>query len=173
MEKELNQKQLNKKGKVHRSFIELIIVGSITGVFAGLIVTVFNILVHHGEEISRDAYAYVRSNPAFIPLLLLALVAGAFLIGVAVNISSVVRGCGIPQAEGATRGDIRLKWWRDLTLMFAATLVSIFMGLSIGAEGPSVLIGASRASQIIDNIAAAKNTLFSKEELMDIDSIVS
>ena len=37
----------------------------------------------------------------------------------------------------------------------------------------SVLIGASRASQIIDNIAAAKNTLFSKEELMDIDSIVS
>lgn len=142
MEALSKEKKTNKKGKVHRSFIELIIVGAVTGVFAGLIVTVFNILVHHGEEISRDVYAYVRANPAFIPLLILALIAGAFLIGVAVNISSVIRGCGIPQAEGATRGDIRLKWWRDLTLMFATSLLSIFMGLSIGAEGPSVLIGA-------------------------------
>ena len=107
MEALSKEKKTNKKGKVHRSFIELIIVGAVTGVFAGLIVTVFNILVHHGEEISRDVYAYVRANPAFIPLLILALIAGAFLIGIAVNISSVIRGCGIPQAEGATRGDIR------------------------------------------------------------------
>ncbi len=131
-----------KKGKFYRNFIELITVGTVTGVFAGAIVTFFNILVHHGEYISRNAYGYVRENPAFIPLLLLTLIAGAFLLGVAVNVSSVIRGCGIPQAEGATRGIIRLKWWRDLTLMFAASLVSVFMGLSIGAEGPSVLIGA-------------------------------
>lgn len=142
MEALSKEKKPNKKGKVHRSFLELILVGSITGVFAGLVVTVFNILVHKGEEISRDAYAYVRANPAFIPLLILALVAGAFLISVAVNVSSVIRGCGIPQAEGGTRGDIRFKWWRDMSLMFASSLVSIFMGLSIGAEGPSVLIGA-------------------------------
>lgn len=136
------EKKPNKKGKYYRNFIELIAVGSITGIFAGSIVTFFNILVHEGEEISRNAYAYVRANPAFIPLLILALVAGAFLIGVAVNISSVIRGCGIPQAEGGTRGIIRFKWWRDMTLMFATSLLSIFMGLSIGAEGPSVLIGS-------------------------------
>ena len=135
-------KKPNKKSKFYHNFIELIAVGSITGIFAGAIVTFFNILVHEGEHISRNAYAYVRENPAFIPLLLLALFAGAFLIGVAVNISSVIRGCGIPQAEGGTRGIIRFKWWRDLTLMFATSLISIFMGLSIGAEGPSVLIGA-------------------------------
>ena len=132
----------NRTGKLHRNFIELIIVGSVTGIFAGIIVTFFNILAHEGEIISRNAYEYVRQNPVFIPLLIAALVAGAFLLGVAVNISSVIRGCGIPQAEGTTRGLIRFKWWRDLTLMFAASLLSIFMGLSIGAEGPSVLIGA-------------------------------
>ena len=142
MDKLKEKKQREVNGKLHRNFFELILVGSITGVFAGIVVTFFNILVHEGEHISRNAYAYVRANPAFIPLLILALIAGAFLLGVAVNISSVIRGCGIPQAEGGTRGIIRFKWWRDLTLMFAASLLSIFMGLSIGPEGPSVLIGA-------------------------------
>ncbi len=127
---------------MYRNFIELVLVGSVTGIFAGVVVTLFNILIGQGEHISQNAYAYVRENPAFIPLLVVGLLVGAFLLGVAVNISSVIRGCGIPQAQGATRGLVPLKWWRELTLMFAASLVSIFMGLSIGAEGPSVLIGA-------------------------------
>lgn len=131
-----------KRGNLYRNFIELIAVGSVTGCFAGAVVTVFNLLVHEGEEISRDVYAYVRANPVFLPLLFVALLMGAFLIGVAVNISSVVRGCGIPQAEGATRGIVPLKWWRDLIFMFTSCLLSVFMGLSIGPEGPSVLIGA-------------------------------
>lgn len=144
MQKQLDKKQKKpQSGKVlYRNFVELVLLGSITGCMAGLIVTVFNVLAHHAEEFARGSYAYVRSNPWFIFLLLLALVASAFLISVAVNISSVIRGCGIPQAEGATRGIVPLKWWRDGALMFAASLLSIFMGLSVGAEGPSVLIGA-------------------------------
>lgn len=92
------------KGHFYKNILELVAVGSITGIFAGLVVTVFNILVHEGEHISRNLYGYIRENPIFIPLLFLGLLAGAFLIGVAVNISSVIRGCGIPQTEGATRG---------------------------------------------------------------------
>ncbi len=134
--------QNKKRGNLYRNFIELVAVGSVTGCFAGAVVTTFNILAHEGEKISQNAYAYVRQNPAFLPLLFLALLLGAFLLSVAVNISSVLRGCGIPQAEGATRGIVPLKWWRDLTLMFTASLLSVFMGLSIGSEGPSVLIGA-------------------------------
>ena len=100
MQKTNERKEL-KKTNVYRIFIELVAVGSITGIVVGAIVTLFNILVHEGEHISRDVYAYVRANPAFIPLLLLGLIAGAFVIGVLVNISSVIRGCGVPQAEGA------------------------------------------------------------------------
>ena len=132
----------NAKTNVYRNTIQLIFVGALTGIFAGVVVTLYNILVKQGEAISQDVYAYVRANPAFIPLLFLGLALGAFFIGVAVNISSVIRGCGIPQAEGATHGIVSLKWWRDMTCMFAASLVSVFMGLSIGAEGPSALIGS-------------------------------
>lgn len=141
MRKEIAKIQDKKKGNLYRSFIELVTVGSVTGVFAGAIATLFNILAYEGEEISRNAYAYVRENPAFIPLLFLVLLLGGFMISVTTRISSVIKGCGIPQAEGGTRGIVRFKWYRDLTAMFAASLLSIFMGLSIGAEGPSVFIG--------------------------------
>ena len=68
-------------GKLYRSFIELMLTGCVTGVFAGVIVTLFNILAHEGESISRDVYAYLRANPLFIPLLLLGLFAVAVALG--------------------------------------------------------------------------------------------
>ena len=132
----------NSKTNMYKNAVQLIFVGALTGIFAGVVVTLYTMLVQKGEEISQNAYEYVRANPAFIPLLILALALGAFFIGVAVNISSVIRGCGIPQAEGATHGIVPLKWWRDMTCMVAASLLSVFMGLSLGSEGPSVLIGA-------------------------------
>lgn len=152
-----------KTGELYRNFIQLVLVGSITGILAGAIVTLFNILAHEGEHISQNAYAYVRANPAFIPLLLVGLLGGAFLIGVAVNVSSVIRGCAIPQTEGATRGIVPLKWWRDLTLMFACSLISIFMGLSIGAEGPSVLIGACTGDGV--SSALRRNPMIRKYQI--------
>ena len=132
-----------RKTNIYRIFIELVAVGSVTGIVVGIIATFFNILVHEGEMISHDSYAYIRQNPIFLFVLLLALLAGAFIIGVLANMSSIIRGCAVPQAEGATRGVVRIKWWRDLPAMFAASLISIFLGLSIGAEGPSILIGAA------------------------------
>ena len=152
-----------KTGELYRNFIQLVLVGSITGIFAGAIVTLFTILAHEGEHISQNAYAYVRANPAFIPLLLVGLLGGAFLIGVAVNVSSVIRGCAIPQTEGATRGIVPLKWWRDLTLMFACSLLSIFMGLSIGSEGPSVLIGACTGDGV--SSALRRNPMIRKYQI--------
>ncbi|MBQ9729839.1 MAG: chloride channel protein, partial [Clostridia bacterium] len=140
MEKQLKIKTLK---SLYKNALELILVGGLTGIFVGFTVTVFNLLAHEGEEISSGVYAYVRANPAFIPLLLLALTIGAFLIGTLLRVSEIICGCGIPHAEGATRGSIRFRWWRDATAMFAASLLGVFMGLSIGAEGPSIFIGAA------------------------------
>lgn len=143
MRKTIEKKQRKTKMNIHgKNALQLILVGSVTGVFAGAIVSLFNILSHIGEGFSRGAYAFVRANPAFIPLLILVLGLGALLLGATMQIAPVVRGCGIPQAEGGTRGFLRFRWFRDTTAMFASCLLSTFMGLSIGAEGPSVLIGA-------------------------------
>lgn len=130
-------------GSVYKNAVELVLVGGLTGLFVGIVVTLFTLLAHDGEVISRGVYAYVRENPAFIPLLFIVLTLGAFLLGVASKVTSAIRGVGIPQAEGAIRGVLKFRWWKDATAMFAASLLSVFMGLSIGSEGPSVFIGAS------------------------------
>ncbi|MBQ8322948.1 MAG: chloride channel protein [Clostridia bacterium] len=142
MRKTIQKKHEKKHASVYKNALQLIVVGSVTGIFAGAVVTFFNILAARAEEIAYDGYEFLRNNPAFIPLLFVVLALGAFLLGVAVQVSSVARGCGIPQAEGGTRGAVRFRWLRDATTMFAACILSTFMGLSIGAEGPSVLIGA-------------------------------
>ncbi len=151
------------KNSIYRNFLELVLVGSVTGIFSGVIVTFFNLLIHEGEELSKNAYAYVRNNPAFIPLLLATLVAGAFFIGVLTSLSRVVRGGGVPQAEGASRGIVPLKWWRDLLLMFATTLAGVFMGLSVGAEGPSVLIGACSGDGV--SLGLKRNQMIRKYQI--------
>ncbi len=140
--KEKTQGQKKPRTSFYSNILQLIFVGGITGVFAGAITTAFVLLAEKGEELSHGAYAFIRNNPAFIPLWLVVLCAGAFLIGVCMQISKLIGGCGIPQSEGATRGGIRFKWFRDMTANFAACLASIFMGLSIGSEGPSAFIGA-------------------------------
>ena len=140
---EKTQKKENIKGKRYQNFIELILVGSVTGVFAGAVVTLYNICSKFGEEFSRDAYAVIRATPAFIPLLFLVLILGAFLLTAAVYFVPMARGSGLPQVEGATRGILRFSWFRDGAVMFAASLLSIFLGLSAGSEGPSLHIGAA------------------------------
>lgn len=139
----MKKETIKKKASVYENALQLLIVGSFTGAFAGAIVTLYNLCAKQGEEISRDVYAFVRAYPACIPLLFLVLGLGAFLLSVATYFVPMVKGSGIPQTEGATRGILRFQWYRDAAIMFAASLASIFMGLSAGSEGPSLYIGAA------------------------------
>ena len=122
---------------------QIVAVGAVTGLFAGVVVTLYNRLASLAEEFSQGYYGFFRENPAFIPLLFLALFLGAVIIGGVQKFLPMVRGSGIPQTEGATRGLLRYKWYEVLTGMFAASLFTIFMGLSAGSEGPSIMIGGA------------------------------
>lgn len=121
--------------------INLVLISLLTGLFSGTVVTFYNILANIGEETSVRLYSLLRENPAFIPLLFVGLGAGAFVIGTIVKFVPMIRGSGIPQIEGAARGIVRFKWYVTMCSMFAASLACIFLGLSAGAEGPSLEIG--------------------------------
>lgn len=134
--------RLNKKLNNFLNFgLNFLIVGILTGLFAGTVVTFYNYLAHAFEGYAVDLYALVRDNPAFIPLLLVGLSAGGLVIGTLVKLVPMIRGSGIPQIEGAARGIFPFRWFRTLCSMFAASLACIILGLSAGAEGPSVEIG--------------------------------
>ena len=123
--------------------LQLVLVGALTGAFAGVIVTLYCVLASFAEDFSRGYYSFFREAPAFIPLLFAALFLGAIVVGGFVRFLPCIRGSGIPQTEGAIRGLMRFSWYRALTGMFAASLLCIFLGLSAGSEGPSILIGGS------------------------------
>ena len=122
---------------------QIIGVGGVTGMLAGVLVTLFNVVFEYAEEFSADYYAFFRNNPAFIPLLFLALFLGGIVIGGVLKFLPVLRGTGFSQVEGAAQGLYRFKWYEALTGMFASSLFLVFMGLSGGAEGPSLFIGGA------------------------------
>ncbi|MDE7440503.1 MAG: ClC family H(+)/Cl(-) exchange transporter [Clostridia bacterium] len=138
----MNKEKLKKNLRLFAdNGVNLVLLSLLTGLFSGVVVTFYNILAHIGEETSVELYSLLRDNPAFIPLLFLGLAAGALVIGTFVRFVPMIRGSGIPQIEGAARGIIRFKWYVTMCSMFAASLACIFLGLSAGAEGPSLEIG--------------------------------
>lgn len=136
------EKKNNPTGVVYHG-VQLVVMGSITGIFSGLVVTLYTICASFAEKTSISVYEFIRQNPLFIPLLFIALALGSFILSVAIKLVPMIKGSGIPQTEGATRGSVHFKWYRDTVMMFAVSLASIFMGLSAGAEGPSVFIGST------------------------------
>ena len=113
----------------------------LTGAATGVVVTLYNVLIGYAEHAAVTAYGEIFSRPYFIPLLLAALALVALVAGTAVRLVPMIRGSGIPQTEGAARGLFRLKWFSAMCTMFAVSLAAALMGLSAGAEGPSVLMG--------------------------------
>ena len=128
--------------------INLVLVSMLTGIFAGVVVTFYNILMSLGEETSISLYTLVRDNPAFVPLLFAGLAAGSLVIGTVAKLVPMVRGSGIPQIEGAARGKVRFNWYITMCSMFAASLACVFMGYPAGAEGPSLEIGGCAGSAV-------------------------
>lgn len=137
------KKKLEKLGAKAHYGVQLVAVGGLTGLFAGVVVTLYNVLTSKAEHFSVGVYDWLRNNPAFIPLLFVALILGSIVVGGVLKFIPMIRGSGIPQTEGATRGLIHYKWYQVLPAMFATSLFTVFMGLSAGSEGPSIMIGGA------------------------------
>lgn len=129
--------------RLYRHGVQLMLVGILTGLCAGVVVTFYNLAADILSEHSKSIYLLVRENPAFVPLLFLTLIVCAFIIGVICRLVPMARGSGIPQTEGATRGLLNMKWYTALPSMAAASLLCIFSGLTAGSEGPSMFVGAN------------------------------
>ncbi len=131
------------KKSIYATGAEILFTGCLTGVCVGVAVSFYNILAVTGEAFSRGVYETIRETPALIPVLLLTLFVAAIVIGTIVKLIPMIRGSGIPQTEGASRGVLRFKWYSALCGMFAVSLATIFLGLSAGSEGPSLHIGGA------------------------------
>ena len=130
----------------HKSIINIIklpFLCTIAGIFTGAVVTLFKFCVDYLTVLSADIYFLLRDRPQFIPVGIVGIAMLAYLIYFFVKVAPDIKGGGIPRAEGILRGLITFKWLRVLVGTFVSGLITFFSGLSLGTEGPSVMLGTA------------------------------
>ena len=99
---------------------------------------------------------YVRQEPLAAVLWFVALFVIACIVGKLVKYEPMISGSGIPQVEGEMMGKLYQVWWRVLPAKFLCGYLSLFSGLSLGREGPSIQIGAMAGKAVSQTLDRGK-----------------
>lgn len=118
---------------------------SVSGLFVGSVVSIFNYLAKLISENSEKVYSFINNNLAYLPLLILGLILLSLIMSFIQKKVPETKGSGIPQVKGAIKGLLTFKWLRVLLATFFNSMISFFVGLSLGSEGPSVQLGSTAA----------------------------
>jgi H+/Cl- antiporter ClcA len=130
--------------------------GLLCGLVSGLLVVFYRVGIEFGTETAVKVYGFLRSNPLYIAPWVLLVIAAGLLIAWLVKLEPMAQGSGIPQVEGVVIYGLRIKWYSVLAVRFLGGLISSFLGLSLGREGPSIQIGASGSQAIAKKISKSK-----------------
>lgn len=130
------------------TMLPVLFYGTVIGIITGAVIWAYQLLAEYLVSLSQNVYAFVRSNLAFLPLLVLGLVIIATFSYLNAKLVPEVRGGGVPYAEGAARGILPLKWYKVVPSAIFGSCLSFVCGLPLGSEGPSVLIGGALGSGV-------------------------
>ena len=125
---------------VKRVILQAVATGGITGGVIGLFRFSYD---HINEALVQAVHRHNIYDPAVAACLFGGLAVLGLLALLALRIEPLVSGSGIPQVELMVRGQMRMSWLRVLLCKFGGTLVSLSGGLSVGREGPSIMMGAA------------------------------
>lgn len=128
--------------------IYLIIRGLEVGIASGLICVLYRYALQIAESGLMNVLSYIKGSPSKTVLWLLL----AVILGITVSFINKFEpdaaGSGIPQVSGEIRGYFSLNWWRVIIAKFIGGTTSVFCGLSLGREGPSVQLGGMAAKGV-------------------------
>lgn len=153
------EKSTLRKIEYHRkeSFF-LIVRGIEVGVVSGLVCVLYRYALSFAETGLMSVLDFIKGNPFRIALWFALLIA----IGVAVTYINkwepMVAGSGIPQVNGEVKGYFNPCWWKIILGKFIGGTASVFSGLSLGREGPSVQLGGMAAKGVARITRADRTT---------------
>ncbi len=130
--------------------IPAVLFGSVTGILTSIIVLLYKVCANHVISFSEQGYEFFREKIYFVPLAIIFLLATAFIFSKIYKKSPNLSGGGIPTSIGFLRGLIKLKWISNLFGVYILSLVSFFIGIPLGTEGPSVQMGTAAGMGSID-----------------------
>lgn len=116
--------------------------GFLVGGIAGLVVLLYRVLLEYAGKGMDVVLSYAREYPLLAGIWFFVLFTLACIVGKLVQYEPMISGSGIPQVEGEMMGKLDQVWWRVLPAKFLGGFLSLFSGLSLGREGPSIQIGA-------------------------------
>ena len=136
---------MNKDLSLHikEKLFPLLVFPFVVGVLTGVVIFVFKLASSLVIERSESVYAFVRENPAFLPVLVLGAAGIGTLSAILLRRFKECRGGGIPTAVASIRGLIPMKWAQGIFALFVSALLTYTAGVPLGNEGPSVQIGAA------------------------------
>lgn len=139
--------------KIHLGYFKNVLIpvalySTIVGIIVGVLVGLYNKFSSLISHWSVDIYTLVRDNPAYVPLLLFGVAIIAILAYLLLKLTPECKGSGVPRTEGVLRGLLTFRWLRVLLTTISSSILSYFGGLSLGAEGPSIQIGATTAQGV-------------------------
>lgn len=121
---------------------------TISGLFIGSLVSIFNYLAVIISGYSGQIYGYISDNLWYIPLVIMVLLIFALIMSRIQKSVPETVGSGIPQMKGAIKGVLTFKWLRLLIATFFNSMISFFIGLSLGAAGPSIQLSGTMAKGV-------------------------
>lgn len=119
----------------------LIVRGVEVGVVAGLVAVLYRFMLQFAEEKLHTVLDYVKGSPTKIALWLMLLCFIGLAVYFLVKWEPMAGGSGIPQVNGEVKGYMNPRWWRVILVKLVGGTLSVFSGLSLGREGPSVQLG--------------------------------
>jgi H+/Cl- antiporter ClcA len=113
------------------------------GILTGILIFLFKISVSSIIHWSEGIYAFVQQNPKYFPLLIVGAAVLGSISAVILSFAKECRGGGIPTAVASIRGLIPMKWIQSIFALYFSALITFFVGVPLGNEGPSVQMGAA------------------------------
>ena len=141
------------KGYFSNLIFPAIIFGSITGIFTAVVVVLYKLLARFVINFSENYYVFLRDKLYFIPLVLIVFYCLALLFARIYKSQPRVKGGGIPSSIALLRNIVTFKWLRTLIGVFFISLTSFLVGVPLGNEGPSVLMGTAVGKGSVSTLA--------------------
>ncbi|MBP3368759.1 MAG: chloride channel protein, partial [Clostridia bacterium] len=128
-----------------------------TGIFSALLIALFKWAASRIIGLSGQIYAFVRTDPRFFPLLIVAFALLGLIVSFILSYSHSCRGGGIPTSIAAIRGHTSFHWIKSALLLPVSALSTFLCGIPLGNEGPSVQMGAAIGRGTVRLIGSKKD----------------
>lgn len=157
----MKQKEKNTFRKIEyhkKESFYLIVRGLEVGVVAGLLAVLYRYLLSFAESGLMKVLDYIKGSPVKTAVWFVLLIILGVLVSQINKWAPTASGSGIPQINGEVKGHLTSNWWKTIIGKLIGGTVSVFCGLSLGREGPSVQLGGMAGKGVARLTKADKTT---------------